>query len=111
MTDPRDSAQRWYGIHQGQYLTRDTDAMVDACARHVMDTHAVSRRAAEVAAMQALGDSSDKAGWIDLDASHAGAVCVVDSAQQQRYAFTTAELLQLARQRAAHGGAPPAPSG
>ena len=111
MNDPLDCAQRWYGKHQAQYLARDTDVMVDACARHLMETHDISRRGAEHTAVHALGAASRADSWVDLDRSHAGAVRVVDAKRNTHHTFTACELLALARQRTELGDSPNAPSG
>ncbi len=90
-------AQRWYGTHQAQYLARDTDRMVDACAQHLRDTLTLSDTSALWAARQVLAeqDASTAPGYIDIDRSTAHLLVLRDTRAGATYMITLPELFAL----------------
>lgn len=95
------AAQRFYGTHNAEHLTRDCDRMVDRCTQHLLEVFPLARNTAQILATQALADleSTKVQGFIDIDRSNGSMVMLRDTEAGTWHMVTLPEIFQLVRAR------------
>ena len=104
------AAQRFYGAHSAEHLTRDCDRLVDRCTTHLVEAFPITRNSAQSFATLALAEmeSTKVQGFIDIDRSNAHMVMLRDTAAGTWHLLTLPELFQLVQARQQAQPAPPA---
>ncbi|MBR8055645.1 hypothetical protein [Burkholderia vietnamiensis] len=92
-------ALAYLAAHHGEHLDHDRDLLIDRCVSHLIDTQLVSKREAEVAALQAYGEheSSKCRAYVDVSLTTSHAVFIRDTEAGRIRAFTVAELMALVK--------------
>lgn len=95
------AAQRFYGTHNAEHLTRDCDRLVDRCTQHLLGVFPLARNTAQILATQALAEleSTKVQGFIDIDRSNGRMVMLRDTEANTWHLVTLPELFQLVRTR------------
>ena len=104
------AAQRFYGTHNAEHLTRDCDRMVDRCTQHLLDVFPLARNTAQILATQALAEleSTKVQGFIDIDRSNGRMVMLRDTEANTWHLVTLPEIFQRVRARQLAPSEPPA---
>ena len=95
------AAQRFYGTHQAEHLSRDADRMVDRCVAHLVERFPIARSTALSLATLALAEleSTKVQGFIDIDRSNGSMVMLRDTEAGTWHMGTLPEIFQLVRAR------------
>jgi hypothetical protein len=85
--------------HRAEHLAHDKAHLVNRCIEHLVKKMDVSIRAAEVAALQALGEyeSRECAAYVDMDLTTSYAIFIRDVKTARLRVFTVAELIALVK--------------
>lgn len=86
--------------HQGEHLSSDRAQLIARCTEHLQQ-QGTTADSANVIALKAIGEIEARGNSVHVDLSQTTSytVFVIDPATRQRFAFTAAELLRIARQR------------
>ncbi|HDR9024796.1 TPA: hypothetical protein QDB09_005403 [Burkholderia vietnamiensis] len=85
--------------HQGEHLDHDRPLLIDRCVAHLIDTQLVSKREAEVAALQAYGERASRQckAYVDVSLTTSHTIFIRDPLNGMLRVFTVAELFDLAK--------------
>jgi hypothetical protein len=85
--------------HQGEHLERDRMLLIDRCMDHLIETHFVSKREAEIAALQAFGEHESRKckAYVDVSLTTSHTVFIRDPGNGRLRVFTVAELMELVK--------------
>lgn len=88
--------------HQGEHLSPDRQRLVDRCTDHLRSVavETCTAAAAQLITLKALGEieARGNAVHIDLTQTTSYTAFVVDPVTRERYAFTAAQLVRIARE-------------
>jgi hypothetical protein len=85
--------------HQGEHLEHDRALLIDRCVAHLIETHFVSKREAEIAALQAFGEHESRRckAYVDVSLTTSHTVFIRDPRNGRMRVFTVAELMDLVK--------------
>ncbi|HDR9359251.1 TPA: hypothetical protein QDB44_005177 [Burkholderia vietnamiensis] len=85
--------------HQGEHLEHDRALLIDRCVAHLIDTQLVSKREAEVAALQAYGERASRQckAYVDVSLTTSHTIFIRDPRNGMLRVFTVAELIDLVK--------------
>jgi hypothetical protein len=92
-------ALSFLAAHQGEYLAHDRALLIDRCIAHLIETHFVSKREAEIATLQAFGEHESRTckAYVNLSLTTSHAVFIRDPRNGRMRVFTVAELMELVK--------------
>lgn len=95
------AAERFFADHAGEHLDADRQQLIDRCTTHLMESFALSARAAEDVAMRAAcaREARHDGVYIDTDRTTAHGVVIYDPVSKSRQLITVGDLTALLQQR------------
>ncbi|MET3234360.1 UNVERIFIED_ORG: hypothetical protein ABIC54_006581 [Burkholderia sp. 1263] len=85
--------------HHAEHLDPDRALLIDRCVAHLMNVSDVSKREAEVAALQAYGEHESRRckAYVDMSLTTSHTIFVRDPRTARLRVFTVAELIDLVK--------------